>query len=284
MNFICLDVETANESAASICQIGLAFYADGVHRPELDVETLLDPEDYFLPQYTSIHGITEGHVSGSPTFKEVYPLLAETLATHSVLTHSPFDRVSLRQASAKYQLQELSPRWLDTLRVARRAWPERMYREGHRLGDLAEMCGVSFIHHSALQDAWCAGQVFLAACTKTSLTLEDWYNRVNHPVQGRVILEPTLEGHLSGERVVFTGRLTMTRSEAARLAADAGCDVDDGVTKHTTLVVVGVQDAMRLMGKEISSKHQKALDWIAKGKKVKIITEDDFHKLFQVSA
>jgi DNA polymerase III epsilon subunit-like protein len=48
MDFLCLDVETANESAASICQIGIATFIAGEHRPELDIEFYVDPEDYFL--------------------------------------------------------------------------------------------------------------------------------------------------------------------------------------------------------------------------------------------
>ena len=61
----------------------------------------------------------------------------------------------------------------------------------------------------------------------------------------------------------------------------AGCRVDDGVTKHTTLVVVGIQDTMRLKGARVSSKHQKALDLIGKGKSLRIITESDLMLLLK---
>jgi DNA polymerase-3 subunit epsilon len=67
----------------------------------------------------------------------------------------------------------------------------------------------------------------------------------------------------------------------AKLAAVAGCRVDDGVTKHTTLVVVGIQDAKRLKGAPVSSKHQKALDLIRKGKSLRIITESDLMLLLK---
>jgi DNA polymerase-3 subunit epsilon len=49
----------------------------------------------------------------------------------------------------------------------------------------------------------------------------------------------------------------------------------DGVTKHTTLVVVGDQDVRRLNGATISAKHQKARDLIAKGKPLRVVSEAD---------
>jgi DNA polymerase-3 subunit epsilon len=181
MDFVCVDVETANEYAGSICQIGAATFVDGTHRPELDIEMYIDPEDYFRPEFSELHGISELQVSGAPNFEEVYPMLERLLLSRPVLAHSAFDRVSLRQAAARYHRPELSLRWLDTLRVARRAWPERMHKEGHRLRDLAKLCGITFKHHSALQDAWCAGQLFLHACGKTGFDLERWCVRVMNP-------------------------------------------------------------------------------------------------------
>lgn len=276
-DFICVDVETANESSASICQIGVATFIDGVHQPELDFETFVNPQSYFVPQFTALHGISEDQVVGAPTFPQVYSTLLRVLQGKAVLAHTQFDRVSLKQAAAKYNLPEITSRWLDTLRVARRAWPERMYKQGHRLVDLASLCDIPFRHHSALQDAWCAGRVFLQACTKTQLDLESWYVRVKKPVLNRSELTPNPEGYLCGERLVFTGTLSMmTRREASELASAAGAEVARGVTKHTTLVVVGEQDEMKLAGKDISRSNQNALDWIAKGKKIKIITGADF--------
>jgi len=57
MDFLCLDVETTNESAANICQIGIATFIVGDHRPELDIEFYVDLEDYFLDELIEIHGI-----------------------------------------------------------------------------------------------------------------------------------------------------------------------------------------------------------------------------------
>jgi DNA polymerase-3 subunit epsilon len=79
--------------------------------------------------------------------------------------------------------------------------------------------------------------------------------------------------------LVFTGALNIPRAEAAALAAGTGCTVAEGVTKHTTILVVGNQDARKLAGHEKSSKHRKAEDLIRKGAAIRILTERDFEKL-----
>ena len=55
MQFIAIDVETANADMGSICQIGIAVFADGKVIDEWS--TLIDPEDYFDGMNIYIHGI-----------------------------------------------------------------------------------------------------------------------------------------------------------------------------------------------------------------------------------
>lgn len=79
--------------------------------------------------------------------------------------------------------------------------------------------------------------------------------------------------------IVFTGALAIPRREAADLAASVGCEVDSGVTKKTTLLVVGDTDVQRLAGHEKSSKHRKAEELASKGYPIRIIRETDFREL-----
>ncbi|MEI9966039.1 MAG: BRCT domain-containing protein [Caulobacteraceae bacterium] len=88
------------------------------------------------------------------------------------------------------------------------------------------------------------------------------------------------DGPLAGEVLVFTGALSMPRREAADMAAAVGCEVDAGVTKETTLLVVGDQDVARLApGQTKSSKHLKAEALIAKGQPIRILRETDFRRM-----
>lgn len=87
------------------------------------------------------------------------------------------------------------------------------------------------------------------------------------------------DGPLSGEVLVFTGTLSMPRRMAADSAAGAGCRVDGGVTKHTTLLVVGDEDVRRLAGHDKSSKHRKAEELIAEGQPIRILAESDCRRI-----
>jgi DNA polymerase-3 subunit epsilon len=142
--------------------------------------------------------------------------------------------------------------------------------------------GYNFQHHDALEDAKAAGNILVAAITQTGLDLDAWLTRVRQPINLdllRTDREGNPDGALSGEVIVFTGALTMLRREAADIAASIGCDVDDGVTKRTTLLVVGDQDVWRLAGHEKSTKHRKAEKLILAGQPIRILRETDFREL-----
>src|SRR5690606_1102375 len=72
MNFISIDVETANADMTSICSIGAAVFENGKLADEW--YTLIEPNDYFDPIHVSIHGIEADTVRGAPTF--------DLMATH----------------------------------------------------------------------------------------------------------------------------------------------------------------------------------------------------------
>lgn len=277
--FFALDVETANADMASICQIGMAEFHDN----ELvnQIESLVNPEDYFDPINISIHGITPEMVNGAPTFPKIYKAIKE-IGSHVekviVVTHTPFDQTSLRRASQKYGLGEISWTWLDSARVARRQWEE--FRDsGYNLPNVAKQLGIVYKSHDAVDDARAAGEVVLKAMEQSGLSLDVWLERAYKCISSGSVSyaqEGDPDGPFYGETVAFTGALALPRKEAASLAARAGCNVGDGVTKETTLLVVGIQNKDRLAGYDKSSKHRKAEQLISKGQSIRIISENDF--------
>lgn len=280
MDFVAVDVETANADLASICQIGLASFKDGVLVEEW--KSYIDPEDYFSPVNVSIHGIDEQTVAGAPRLPEIAAEVVSWLQSRVAVCHTHFDRVAVHRAFDKYGLACPSCTWLDSARVARRAWTE-FEKLGYGLISVCRHIGYDFTHHDALEDAKAAAQVLLAAIGKTGLSVEDWLLRVEQPLRqssagGRksVARQGNPEGILWGEVMVFTGALRITRQEAADLAASVGCEVIAGVNKRTTVLVVGDQDARRLSGYDKSSKHRKAEKLIAEGQQIRILRESDF--------
>jgi DNA polymerase III subunit epsilon len=279
MEFIAIDVETANADMASICQIGIAKYKDGELIDQWS--SLIDPEDYFDFVNIDIHGISEDDVIEAPTFPEIVDELNRFLTNSISVSHTHFDRVSIERAFAKYSLIPIETTWLDSARVARRTWEECAW-SGYGLANVCKIIGYEFKHHDALEDAKASGQVLIAAINKSGLDTNAWLKRTSQPINPSgltVNRDGNPEGEMYGEILVFTGALEIPRRDAADLAARIGCTVDPSVTKKTTLLVVGDQDVTKLAGKDKSSKHLKAEQLIAKGFNIRIIKESDFKQL-----
>jgi len=287
MNFISIDVETANPDLASICQIGLVTFRDGVIADSW--QSLVNPEDYFDGLNVSIHGINERAVKHAPKFPEVCENVVKHLQDNIVASHTAFDRLAMARVFEKYYLQKPDCQWLDTARVARRAWPEFSQR-GYGLGNVADRLGIDFRHHDAQEDARAAGEILVRAIQVTGINLTAWFDRVKKPIilgtgaSGGIAREGNPEGALYSEVAVFTGVLSISRREAADLAAAAGCQVADSVNKTTTLLIVGDQDIRRLAGQEKSSKHRKAEELKSKGQAIRILGESDFQRLVSIAS
>lgn len=277
MRFIAVDLETANPRMSSICQIGVVTFEDG---KEVAAEMrLVDPRDYFDPVNVSIHGITEDDVRGAPHFSELHGWLCAQTSGEIVACHTHFDRVALAQACGQHELELLPCNWLDTAKVARRAWAE-FSQSGYGLANLARHFDISFQHHDALHDARTAGLILLKAMEETGFNPTEWIDRckssINVSSGASIRREGDGDGPLLGEKIVFTGSLEIPRRAAADLAHEAGAAVEASVTKHTTILVVGDQDIAKLNGANKSGKHRKAEELIEKGQPIRIVGEADF--------
>lgn len=286
MDFAALDVETANSDMASICQVGIAVYEQGMLTREW--KTLVDPLDSFDGINTSIHGIDARAVIGAPTFSDITTTIAEVIGMRIVVSHTHFDRVSMNRAFAKSRLASPEWIWLDSARVARRAW-EEFARGGYGLKPVCNSIGYEFAHHDALEDAKASAQILLAAAAKTGLDVNGWLDRVRRPIflsttgSDGVARDGNPEGSMFGEVVVFTGALVIPRRDAADKAAEIGCRVAESVNKTTTMLVVGDQDIRKFAGQDKSTKHRKAEELILKGQAIRIIGESDFLELVNLA-
>jgi DNA polymerase-3 subunit epsilon len=285
MGFVVVDFETANADLSSICQVGIATFDD---RWLVDSwVSLINPEDEFDPINTSVHGIDERQVRNAPNWISAFPSISARIQHKLVVSHTPFDRLALARACDRSKVAACNCTWLDSARVVRRTWPE-FSKSGYGLSNVARHFGIEYRAHDALEDALCAGKLLLRAIKDSGLGIEEWLIRVEQPIDLTAAhghrREGNPDGELFGEVLVFTGTLSIPRSEAADDAAAAGCRVDAAVTKHTTLLVVGDEDLRKLNGHEKSSKHRKAEERIRKGQPIRILGEGDFRRLVIRSA
>ena len=175
LTFNAIDVETANASPASICQIGVVHFREGKIRDRWS--TLVDPEEGFHWFNVDLHGIDEGTVECSRTFAEVYDELLDRAEGNALVSHTSFDRIALEGAAEKYGLAPIAATWLDSAVIARRAWRGR-YRRRWGLARIAGDLGIAFEHHTAVEDARAAGEIVLRACEHAGVDIDGWIRRV----------------------------------------------------------------------------------------------------------
>lgn len=276
-DFVAIDVETANADMASICQIGLVRYVGG---KEVEAARwFVDPDDDFDDFNIRIHGIEPHHVAGAPRFEVISSAMSPWLRGVPVVCHTHFDRVAILQSHGRYRLPPPDCTWLDSAKVARRAWPD-VAKSGYGLANMAYRLGIEFRHHDALEDARACAKILMHAISETGFDLAEWQRLVRRPVGGAygqgVKRDGDGDGPLVGECITFTGELLIARREAADRAHLLGAAVEAGVTKKTTILVVGDQDLSKRAGHVKSSKHRKAEALIDAGAPIRIIRETDF--------
>ncbi len=290
LDFIAIDVETANSDPGTICQVGLAAFRNG--RLVSRFKRLVNPDCAFHPGNVAVHGIRQVEVLGATPLARLVAALGPVLARNTMASHSGFDHLALSRASARYGFRMPDCRWIDTLLVARRTWPDLRETGGYRLKRLATHLGHDFRHHDALADAIACGHVLAVASNESGYGVAQWAT-VRPPAAGRqppgsapagprgfpAQVRPRIGdplGRLRGETVVFTGHLSMPRDQAADIAAAAGCNVAASVTGRTTIVVLGRQDKALLAGHAKSGKQRAAEALQASGRSLRIISEAEF--------
>ena len=85
---------------------------------------------------------------------------------------------------------------------------------------------------------------------------------------------------LFGKTIVFTGQLSMERTEAMQLAVNCGAVVKSAVSRKTNYLVVGVQDKALVGDDGMSTKEEKAYALNTSGAaNINILSEEVFLKL-----
>ncbi|MXZ47832.1 MAG: exonuclease [Candidatus Dadabacteria bacterium] len=166
LDFVAIDVETANSNVSSICQVGIAV----VRSAEIkEVWTqLVDPHDFFDPYNIAIHGIDQKMVSGCPRFEELCDKIARHLG-EIVVSHTFFDRRAISKAFKECGKSLRYGTWIDSAQVARRAWPDKYALRGYNLENIARDLRIDFRHHDAGEDARVAAEIVLRAYADTTL-------------------------------------------------------------------------------------------------------------------
>jgi len=280
MDFISVDVETANWDKSSICQIGWVIVKNGLISD--CCSTLIDPRTYFDPFNVGIHGITAEMVVGKPTFGDVREHLKTLMNSMPVISYGLFDRAAFDLADDGNPDTSFVTKsgWINGQKIVRRAWPEH-FKQSYRLGYVAETLGLELEAHDAGSDARVLAEAIILAADKLEMTFAEFLERASQPFTPRNSQHKSLrmvggdDGPLSGQSICFTGSLGMIRREAAELVNALGAAVTGGVTKKTTILVIGTQDSPLVID-EKSCKHRRAEELINAGYGIEVLSEMQF--------
>lgn len=160
MRIVALDFETANQSMASACSLGITIYEEG--------EILDSFEWYFKPFHrycfftnTHIHGISLADVIDEQEFVFYYERLADILEDAVIVAHNaPFDIAVLNAMCDAYGLNHFKNPYIDTVIISRKVYPE-LYN--HRLNTVCEYLNIELQHHNGGSDAFACMMILLKA-------------------------------------------------------------------------------------------------------------------------
>ena len=166
MKVIAIDFETANETRASPCSMGLAWIEDG-EMARIEHHYIRPPGMRFAAFNMAFHGIRPEHVEDADEFPSLLDRLRPELEGALILAHNAsFDISVIRRTCEHYGVRAPSFNYLCTVQVARGVWPEL---SSHKLNVVCGHLSVDFAHHDAAADAYACGRVALAATALNSL-------------------------------------------------------------------------------------------------------------------
>ncbi|WP_125115920.1 3'-5' exonuclease [Agathobaculum sp. Marseille-P7918] len=168
MRYIALDFETGNASRLSACALGVSIFED--HTLVAEQTTLIKPPAQvgkFHWGNVRVNHIKESMVADAPTFDEVWNNGLAELAEGSVLVchNAMFDTAVLCACLAYYHLPVPECRYVCTVKVSQRVWPEL---QNHKLDTVSQALGIELNHHEAGSDARAAGLILQAALQDTA--------------------------------------------------------------------------------------------------------------------
>lgn len=168
MRYVALDFETGNASRLSACALGVSIFEDAVLVAEQT--TLIKPPAQvgkFHWGNVRVNHIKESMVMDAPSFDVVWRQGIGELAEGSVLVchNTMFDTAVLCACLAHYHLPVPECRYVCTVKVAQRVWPQL---QNHKLDTVSQALGISLNHHEAGSDARAAGLILQAALRETA--------------------------------------------------------------------------------------------------------------------
>lgn len=302
--YVVFDIETTgfDSSKDRVIEIAAAIYEKGIKISEFS--TFVNPGKSIPPTVVKLTGITQKDVSGAPTIMDVAPKFFDFIGDLTIIGHNirTFDVPFLTTQTNK----KINNPIIDTLPMSRVAFPQL---SSYKLESLKKILRLpDGVSHRALADVETTNALLLACMSpqqfepienlapspdtpspamKSEKSASILARKRNHSSINIKEIVPScnctdLSSPLYGKIIVFTGELSISRSEAMQMAVDAGATLKTSVSRKTDYLVVGKQDITIVGMDGMSTKEEAAHALNQSGKTdIKIISEAEFLQLTQ---
>lgn len=266
MDFIAIEIETANQWRDSICSIGLVKVVDNQIVDSLF--TYINPNQPFDEYHTAQHGITEDMVRFSPTFENFYPILNQWLTNQTVIAYyRDFDESVIKEACTSINMLGPYCHFGDILSFSKQNLKPLQF---YTLQNIGSQFNISLDKERAeiIAELVLHFEKYFNDFTLSKLT----NNQSQLSVQTSSFSSPT---DFQGKTIVFTGGLEgLTRSMAAKKIRSYGGIFSNTVTKQTDMLIVSNSSWQKAQLGQKSSKLLKAEKLQVSGFDIEIIPEE----------
>lgn len=284
--YVFIDVETTGLSPTkdAIVQVSaLRFFG----KKSIDgLNSYINPLRSIPKDSIAIHGITDDKVKDSPTIDEVKEPFLNFVKGAILVGHNVTFDLNFLDYAFHGALDGME--YIDTMWIAKTLLDLPNYRL-ETVADYAEFHPEGNYHDSLTDCTATAAVFFRLAFDKPELSKiyhTKGFSKADYSFSPKDIVPSTIPADtthpLYDKKIVFTGKLSLDRHEAAQMAVDVGAIVRSSVSSKTDYLVAGKQDSTIVGDDGMSGKEEKAHELNALGKaSIKIINEHEFISLLE---
>lgn len=259
LDFVAIDFETATKKEQMPCQIGIIVVRNGKVDERIE-RYIQPPNNIYSKQCTKIHGITPSKTEHELSFSEVWEEIKQYFDGEFIVMHNAsFDITVLEKALDYYELEYPS--------IIGYSCTCELFNK-MSLDKACKMFDIKLDnHHNGLCDAEACAYLYLSFVNNTppkySIDEIDKINETNivekEDIEQLSFFSEQYKGHerlkgdilqkdLSGadpknpfydRKVVITGVFSQSRQELGLVLKSMGADINTGITKKTTYVLIG---------------------------------------------
>ena len=174
INFLFIDVETANSHNDSLCAIGAFIIKNG---EEKYIYSLIDPKAPITN--TFVHGITSYDVIGAPTLIHVWNKIILELGNDFIIVghNINFDICALRKDLCRYGVNLGEHDFVDTMAIAQDIYYNFKTKSGDlKLDTLCDRLNICLNHHDAGSDISATKEILELLLIKGKRKITDFIN------------------------------------------------------------------------------------------------------------